>query len=106
MRRGWQLCQNQISNRSFRGLTCEFWQYCQQPDSRSALRVSLWRFARGPHSLPTLGCRDVIRRAPSRAQKREPYQPDIVAPELLWHPAGASEPFCLDLSTYFAEILG
>lgn len=33
-------------------------------------------------------------------------RPDIVARELLWHPAGASEPFRLDLPTYFAEILG
>ena len=66
-----------------------------------------------------------------RVKKREPYQrhvseywivdldarvferwqpndqrPEIVARELLWHPSDASEPFQLDLSPYFAEILG
>ena len=33
-------------------------------------------------------------------------RPEIVARELVWLPSGASEPFQLDLSRYFAEILG
>jgi Uma2 family endonuclease len=33
-------------------------------------------------------------------------RPSILADELVWHPAGAAEPFRLDLPRYFATILG
>ncbi len=33
-------------------------------------------------------------------------RPEIVLRELIWHPSGASEPFSLDLPSYFAECLG
>jgi len=33
-------------------------------------------------------------------------RPEIVSDQIIWTPAGAAEPFVLDLVAYFAEVFG
>jgi len=73
------------------------------PGTARADRVAKRRLYReegvGEYWIVDLDARAIERTTPSDAR------PEILAEELVWHPAGASAPLVIDLEAYFARVL-